>query len=231
MNKPTGEDVAFRRSHMIKFNCPHCGTRISAGAEDAGRQAPCPSCGSDIVVPDAAESLPAAPKLPPPLPQPALSRSKGANDSSPRSTIIQSWFPTVSAYFRKPGVRAFFADRRQGAILVGVGLVVYFFILFCASLIPSSPAPSVPPTASAEEQVQTWANQLDGEFRKQKGSPCRICNGTGRNSKMSQCRTCYGRGTLTTPSGYAMICQDCAGRGLRYETCGTCSGSGKFTYP
>ena len=217
---------------LTKFNCPHCGIRISAEADQFGTAASCPSCGEGIVVPAAANPASVPLQGPPPLPQPALSRSEGANNSSPQSSILQSWLPTVTAYFRKPGVRAFLAERRQGAILVGAGLVVYFFVLVCqAYFFPSSPEPSAQPTVSAEDQFQTWSNQLDGEFRKLNGSPCQICNGTGHNPKMSQCRTCYGRGTLTTPSGYAMICQDCAGRGLRYETCDTCSGSGKFTYP
>lgn len=45
-----------------KFECPHCQQRISAGSEDVGSEAVCPTCSSTFIVP------PAQPGVPPEAP-------------------------------------------------------------------------------------------------------------------------------------------------------------------
>jgi hypothetical protein len=229
----------------IKFNCPHCGTRISAGAEDAGQKAPCPSCGGDIIVPDAADPLPPTPKLPPPLPQPALSESGGVNRSSPKPSTAPLSFMAFAAFFQKPEIRAFFSDRRRVTIVCCIlGLLAFVFSIQ-SEFSDFSSLP--PPPASAEDQ---FTAQMQGYIEKVRNSPCPDCSGTGRvrNSGSTRvlaghpdaygarlrgdiptCRECSGQGTITTLSGYAVACRSCGGRGVPESSpCPSCRGSGRL---
>jgi ribosomal protein S27E len=234
----------FRRSNMTKFNCPHCGTRISAGAEDAGQKAPCPSCGGDIVVPDIAAPLPPAPKLPPPLPQAALSESGGANHSLPKSSTAPLSFTEFAAFFQKPQIRAFLSDRRRTTIVCCIlGLLAFVFSIQ-SEFSDFSSLP--PPLASAEDQ---FTAKMQGYLERVRNSPCQDCGGTGRirnsltsgalmahpdaqglrmRGHVATCRDCGGGGTIITQSGYVVACRSCGGRGMPESSpCPTCRGAGR----
>lgn len=81
-----------------------------------------------------------------------------------------------------------------------------------------------------EAYFAATARGAQDEMRRNDGKPCRVCNGAG-HGKLGRCRSCYGQGTVTTPSGYAMVCSQCGGRGLVPDTCGACGGTGVFRSP
>lgn len=60
----------------IQFPCPHCGSQIVCGAENAGQAANCPSCQKSLVIPANAPPPPPPPKPAlPPLPGQAVAKT------------------------------------------------------------------------------------------------------------------------------------------------------------
>lgn len=42
---------------VLKYDCPHCNTRLTSGLMEAGNQAPCPECHGEFIVPGEQEKL------------------------------------------------------------------------------------------------------------------------------------------------------------------------------
>jgi hypothetical protein len=242
---------------MIKFNCRHCGTRISAGAEDAGRKAPCPSCGGDVVVPAAAEVLPVPSEVPPPLPQVGPPRAEEA--PSP-GVSLDTPPPLPPAVLPEPAAKtaakpaAIWPLRQRLLVGLAIGCVfVLIKVLIVAAGLSgqsSSPAASAPPKASAEDQLHTWFTKMQGDVGNSRGAGCPACNGTGRvrnahsagtvaahpdaagmrmQGHIPTCRDCGGGGTIVTQSGYVVACRSCEGRGMPESiSCPSCRGSGRL---
>lgn len=114
-------------------------------------------------------------------------------------------------------------------------LLVKFSVAGCALLmaiflLSSGDEPNEASRTDPEAYFAATARGAQDEMRRNDGKPCRVCSGSG-HGKLGRCRSCYGQGTVTTPSGYAMVCSQCGGRGLVPDTCGACGGTGVFRSP
>jgi len=220
-------------SDLLKFNCPHCDARISAEPDQAGEASQCPVCSSLLVVPPAPSEGNGEPQLtgnsPPPLPQIPAVPPHPQPPQQPREA--PTWLPKIVA--QNPTLRNGIAKAGQTALrthhlVIGVATLIAFLLVVCAiAFRPASPAGPWRGTVSAESRFDDEITRMKREYDDHIGEACRICGGSGLKPEYSQCSTCRGVGTVRTPSGYAMVCSDCSGSGLRRYRCTACDGTGR----
>lgn len=217
----------------IRFHCPSCMGRISAGTEWGGKSTGCPHCKRLIDVPL------------PPQEAPALPRRPAKPHRNPRPFI------------------AFVKQRKHFAITVFALFVAFIGLQIHLRTKPEPKPDSVSTSLISDDpfvlsngyKVQNLRIEKQGsdgriytltdsesyqafkrreeEFRASvdDDSICSTCNGTGRSpsTSVSRCAGCSGGGTRLTPSGHRIVCSDCGGTGMEKAdpACIYCHGTGR----
>jgi hypothetical protein len=93
---------------VIKFRCQSCAQKIAVNLEGAGAQIHCPTCGTDLTVPDvsAPEFLAAASAL---ELLPPRREATALRDTDPRAP----WWPHVAQWLTDRLTQTLFAQRRE----------------------------------------------------------------------------------------------------------------------
>lgn len=113
---------------LFKFQCPHCGQRISATSEDAGTHNVCPSCNKELVVPRSPAGNPVT--MPPSLPPRPYSTRDLVRDcewvslaiamSAATGFLVGKWYlSVVVGCFPIP---QYFRHGRKGTTPIGIQL-------------------------------------------------------------------------------------------------------------
>lgn len=245
---------------MIGFYCIHCGARVQADAAFVGQLSVCPSCQGQVEIPgnktitslatggahlaeaalqeDVSVSCEAAHSFRCPTCRNELHATSGLVGQlldcvhCAATVMVPAQMNLQAESIRMPvksGERKREAKpvRNPGLIVAGI-VAALFLVLLCINELGSSPKVSArtrPPVAreqSMEEVTHAFLSQYDG-------TTCRICNGSGQSSP-GRCSQCQGRGNLSTPSGYAYLCNQCQGSGRCTYPCHNCNGTGVFRW-
>ena len=218
----TGEQVNPPDS-SIRFYCMGCGQKISAGREDAGKAAECPSCGTSMTIPGGSPEATAVTKppsppvanpgeksatpnslltssAPPPVPQPLQDRSSSPSASAqPETASVPRGIP-------QPPTSGKAKNRHLKPVLIGCGallLVGCILVIGTLSAIVGAVNQAGSESSGGEEapvptQSETTVQQLPPfDYNTwNKRAQCHRCQGTGQ--LVGQCTRCRGNGTIMT---------------------------------
>lgn len=239
----------------VLFCCQGCGQKISASAEDVGKEADCPSCGIKLIV------QPSSPTAIKPQPLPA---STPANSSVNPAIVSSSAFippprdphpstvPSTSAStLPLPGAASSQSatvpqigtpggkKKQMKPLLIGCAALLLFGLVGTCSLVSvivgaaDNAISGSQPTNGNTQTIRNQAGESGNQARTQQAQqtammPCMSCKGSGGQNV--SCKHCRGSRTMQTRNGYVIVCPNCQGLGVATIPCGGCGGRGTVPY-
>lgn len=207
---------------IVRFHCPGCGQKISAGKEDAGKQAECPSCATTVMIPASSTEAAEPPQLPtsPPAntsgeqaPQSptSVSSTPPAIPKSPpsqNSTAYASAQPAAASTppgSTQPPAQGKERNRHLKPILIGCGAALFVGCILMFGVF-SAIIGAVNQTASENSHGQEESIPSEPSTTVELAPPfdyntwnkqeCRFWRSTGQ--RLEECTRCRGNGTIMT---------------------------------
>ncbi len=133
-----------------------------------------------------------------------------------------------------PEVFWHFLKRRESKRTRIIIASVFLLIVAASAIAYFAPFDSSSETTMTESEIEAAAIRSLMNLAPRSGSgsggggtfPCGDCSARGW-SIFPACPACRGNGTIVSPSGFAVACNRCGGRGG--STCSSCGGSGRVT--
>ena len=238
---------------IVRFHCPGCGQKISAGREDADKEAECPACGTTMIIPGSSPKAAAPSKLPPtsaadPGDKPEILKSPSSSStpppvpqelpsrSSPPPVPVQPGTASAPPESTLPQTNGKENKRNLKPILIGCGALLFVALVGTCGLVSAivgAANQAVSENKSGGGGSPVPSNHVPGNaYQTQQTQPvmmpCMSCKGSGR--KKVPCEHCKGSRTMQTRNGYVIVCPNCQGLGVATIPCGGCGGRGAVPY-